>query len=189
AAGDDGRGFHLGANGGLERRALGVQKFCPRTRSRARMAPARHAEPSGAGQALLAPVCQARLRRAGDSREIGRGAPGSEDRHSADALRSMGAHLKKNDGACDESLRAPSNRRTVSKSATRNTGDTDMRITNEQIERLGSEAADAGDIEQHAICQLALGAREYSDAGWLNDNTCLDAAERRRMGRLTVADA
>ena len=64
-----------------------------------------------------------------------------------------------------------------------------MRITNEQIERLGSEAADAGDIEQHAICQLALGAREYSDAGWLNDNTCLDAAERRRMGRLTVADA
>jgi hypothetical protein len=58
-------------------------------------------------------------------------------------------------------------------------------LTDDQIKSLASNAAQAGDLLQHAICQLALGCAEYSDAGWLNDNTCLDLDERRQLERMT----
>lgn len=64
-----------------------------------------------------------------------------------------------------------------------------MRITDEQIKRLASEAAKAGDLEQHAICQLAMGDTDYSDAVWLDVNTCLDGYERQKLSSLTVDDA
>lgn len=63
---------------------------------------------------------------------------------------------------------------------------TSKNVTTEQISALGAEAARAGDLLQHAVCELAKGDENYSDAAWLNDNTCLDVHERRKLESMTV---
>ena len=62
-------------------------------------------------------------------------------------------------------------------------------ITHKQISALGDQAAAAGDLLMHAICQLALGIDDYSDAAWLNNNTRLDPGQRRQLQAMTVESA
>jgi hypothetical protein len=60
-------------------------------------------------------------------------------------------------------------------------------ITDDQIRALETEAFAAGDALQGYICRVALGA-SYTE-GQLNDDSCLDRDEQRRVAGMTRAEA
>ena len=59
-------------------------------------------------------------------------------------------------------------------------------ITDQQIEALRAEAAAAGDLEQAAICDWALG---HADAGDIEERDTLEPSEQARVLAMTPEQA